>query len=361
MSKTVQVDTKTFIRFWLVVAVLGAIVLLLGQALQGLIIVGLSIFLALAVRPLVARINRFFGGDNPALSAGITVGALVIIIGIVIAVVGPVLVSETSNFLKSAPEMMQNGGTWDFINDLGSKVGISDAKGQVISAVQSFAQGLVSNLSSFFVTSVSAISTFLTGLILTIVLAVLWLVQGPGLMSSLWKKIDSKDGSVGKVAKRVTSKMADVISKYVYGQASVAVLDGVVSGLIVFVLTLIFGLSPGLALPMGLIAMIFYLIPMFGPFISCVLISLVLFFSSPLAALCYLAVYLIYSQIENNIIAPKVQGNALDLPSLIILIAITIGMYMFGLLGAIISIPIAGMIKVLIDEYPAIRALKDKD
>ena len=69
----------------------------------------------------------------------------------------------------------------------------------------------------------------------------------------------------------------------------------------------------------------------------------------------FMVVYIIYAQIENNAIAPKIQGNALDLPAVVILCAITIGMYMFGLLGAIIAIPIAGCIKVLVDEYPNIR------
>ena len=60
-------------------------------------------------------------------------------------------------------------------------------------------------------------------------------------------------------------------------------------------------------------------------------------------------------------IAPKVQGTALKLPPIAILIAITIGTYMFGLIGAIIAIPIAGCIKVLIDEYPKIRELREKE
>ena len=65
-----------------------------------------------------------------------------------------------------------------------------------------------------------------------------------------------------------------------------------------------------------------------------------------------------YLQVENNVISPKIQANSLELPSLVILMAVTIGMYMFGLAGAIISIPVAGIVKVLIDEYPAIKALE---
>ena len=64
---------------------------------------------------------------------------------------------------------------------------------------------------------------------------------------------------------------------------------------------------------------------------------------------------------QGNIIAPRVQGNHLSLPPLVILVAITLGMYMFGLIGAIISIPIAGIIKVLIDATPKMRVLAEKN
>ncbi len=101
--------------------------------------------------------------------------------------------------------------------------------------------------------------------------------------------------------------------------------------------------------------MVLYLIPMFGPIISCGLITILLAFSSPAAGLIFLVFYIVYAQIENNLIAPKLQGNALNLPSALILTAIVIGMYMFGLVGAIIAIPIAGGIKVVVEEWPSLR------
>ena len=54
---------------------------------------------------------------------------------------------------------------------------------------------------------------------------------------------------------------------------------------------------------------------------------------------------------SSRIISPKIQGDALNLQPVIILCAITIGMYMFGLIGAIVSIPIAGCIKILLEEF----------
>ena len=139
----------------------------------------------------------------------------------------------------------------------------------------------------------------------------------------------------------------------------VAMIDGCASMIIVFILSFIFGFSPSLAVPMGMITMIFYMIPMFGQFIGGTLVTLILLFSNPFAGLVFAVIYIVYSQFENNLISPKIQGDALHLRLITILCAITIGMYMFGLLGAIIAIPIAGCIRVLIDEYPNIRAARE--
>ena len=152
--------------------------------------------------------------------------------------------------------------------------------------------------------------------------------------------------------------MANVVSTYVSRQVIVAALDGCASCTIVFFISLFTDVSSGLAIPMGMITMLFYLIPMFGQFIGGTLVTLILLFSNPLAAVIFATIYIIYAQIENNAIAPKIQGNALNLPAVAILSAIVIGMFMFGLLGAIISVPIAGCIRVLIDEYPNIKAAR---
>ena len=96
---------------------------------------------------------------------------------------------------------------------------------------------------------------------------------------------------------------------------------------------------------------------MFGPIITCILVSILLFISSPWSGLAFAIFYIVYEQIANNVISPKIQGKGMALPPLVILIAITVGMYAFGLIGTLVAIPIAGCIKVLVEEYPNIKAL----
>ncbi len=365
MSKTIETDTKTFIKFWLVPLGIGLVLLFLYSALTGLIIVGASIFLALALKPLVRKVNNFFikhfGGEkkHQTLSAVLAYLIVVIIIGGIIAVVGPVVVNETSKFVQNMPEMFEkNFGGWEGINNFGKTFGINDLHTEITNALNNFSNNMLGLLGNNLVSSVGSIADVMTKILLVLVLTLLFLLEGPGIMEKIWKSLGSGEANNKPVteAKRVVAKMANVVSTYVSRQVIVAVIDGCASCLIVFCLSLFMGFSASLAIPMGMITMTFYLIPMFGQFIGGTLVTVILFFSSPLAAVIFAVIYIIYAQVENNIISPKIQGDALKLPAVAILCAIIIGMYMFGLLGAIIAIPIAGCVRVLIDEFPAIRA-----
>ncbi len=366
MSKKIEVDTKTFIRFWLVILGFVLAMLFIAKAFTGLIIVGIAAFLAIAIQPFAKRIDQIDKDkDRPALSAIAAFSVVMVAIVLIISVIGPVVVSETSKFISQLPDTFQNTiGGWEGINSFGESIGIKDLHGEIFNALQNFSTTVFSNVGGTIVNSIGTVASIVTATILALVLTLFFLLEGKSLMAGFWKLVgsESRDSNRKKkvlAARHVVSRMKDVIATYVSKQLLVAVLDGCVTALAVFIMSLIFGFSSDLAIPMGLIMIIFYLIPMFGPIISCVLVSLIIFFSNPLAGVVFAIFYILYQQVENNFIAPKIQGNALQLPPVIVLIAITIGMYVFGLLGAIIAIPIAGCIKVLIEEYPKLKELQE--
>ncbi len=362
MSKSIEVDTKTFIRFWLVIVALGLLGLFIWKAKTGLIIVGISIFLAIAIRPLADKINKIFKGKRRNLSAVLAFLSVVLSVALIVAVIGPVVVEQTANFVSQAPEMFENTlGGWSGINAFGQKIGIENLQEGITSAIAGFSTAFLNNFGNTVVTSVGAIATALADVVITLVLTLLFLLEGPAMLKHLWDTLEGKKRDVAiEEARRIISRMAKVVATYVSKQLIVAVLDGAATALAIFILSIIFKFPAGLAAPMGLVAMIFCLIPMFGQVIGCVLVSLVVLFNSPIAGLIFAAFYIVYSQIENNAIAPKMQGDALKLPAVIVLVSITIGTYMFGLLGAIVSIPIAGCLKVLLEEYPRIKEIKTK-
>jgi len=114
-----------------------------------------------------------------------------------------------------------------------------------------------------------------------------------------------------------------------------------------------FNVPANLALPTVAIAFVLSLIPMFGATISGVLIALLLAFNDPIAGIVFAAYFVIYQQIENNFISPTIQSRKVELSALAVLASVTIGLYVFGIAGGIISIPVAGCLKVLLEDYLA--------
>lgn len=363
MSKTVEVDTKTFVRFWLVILGFGLVALFIWRAWEALVIIGVALFLTIAIRPLAQRINRLTKKDHSASSSIIAYILVIGVLGVVIAMVGPVVIEQTTQFVQQLPQTFEHPlGGWDGINDFGQTVGIDNLQNEIATALQNFSSSFVSNIGNTLVMSVGTVAKVLTNIILTIVLTLFFSLEGPSIIDAGWNILEGRrKNSAVRAWKHLAGRMVNVVSTYVSHQVMVALLDGLVVTIVVLMLSLAFSLPGGLALPMGLLAMVFYLIPMFGPIISCMLITLVLLFSSPVAAAIFLVFYIIYAQIENNVIAPKIQGNALNLPATMVLVAIIIGMNIFGLLGAIIAIPIAGCIKVIVEEIPNLREAEARE
>ena len=361
MSKTIEVDTKTFIRFWLVILGLGLIGLFILKAMTGIIIVLASIFFAIALHPLARKIDKI-GGKKKQHSFSSIAAVIIVVISIlaVIGFVGPVIINETSKFLGSVPEQVSNVLNSEDINNFGASIGIPDLRTQIITSVKEASQNFIGGLSVFTINSISTIGSVLTAVILIVVLTILFMLQGPAIMDKLWNIFSSKDKKASNAWRRVLSRCADVISKYVSGQLLIAILDGTIVAVAVLIISILFGINANLSIPMGLVAAFFYLIPMFGPIITAILVTLLLLPNSLWAAVAFLIFYIIYAQFENNLISPKIQGKGLNLPPLLILVSVTIGIYSFGLIGCVVAIPIAGCIKVLIEEYPNLKKAKEE-
>ena len=149
MSKTIDVDTRTFVRFWLVILGLGVIGLLIWQAMPGILVVLTSIFFAVALRPIAKRIDSIDKRkERRGLASVMSVVIVVISILAIIGLVGPVVVNETSKFLGAVPEQVNTLLKSDEINKFGSSIGIPDLREQIIVSVKETSQ-------NFFAVSVA--------------------------------------------------------------------------------------------------------------------------------------------------------------------------------------------------------------
>ena len=236
-----------------------------------------------------------------------------------------------------------------FINDIGDSFGIDNLQGQISQVVTKFSSDMANNFGDILTSSINSIANFFAVVILALVLAFFMLTEGPKILDKIWGYFGN--GKNARRSQHVIARLATTVSKYVTSAVTVSLINACSTAIATFIICLIFKISPGLALPFGLITGVFSLIPMFGSFIGGALVALLLGFNAMWAGIAFIIYTIIYLQIESNIISPKVQGKGMNLPALVVLSAVTVGVYTFGLAGAIISIPIAGCIRVLVEEY----------
>jgi len=351
MKTRIDIDTKTFVRFWLVVIGFGLAILALYKAQTALIILGVSFFLAIALNSPVSRISRILPGKSRVGATAISYVLVVILLGAVVTLVIPPIVQQTAKFIQTVPSLIDNAGTqYSGVNAIIEKYNLQPQVDQAVNSIKENTASWASNVGQSVVTGVGSLLAFFTGLILVLVLTFLMLIEGPMWLRRLWGLYGNKRKM--DTHKRVVNRIYGVVNGYVTGQLTVSAIGATAAGLVVWILSFIFPEIPAaLAFPAAAITFTLSLIPMFGATIGGVIIAILLFFNAPLSALIYGIYFVVYQQIENNFISPHIQAKKIELSALAVLAAVTIGLYMFGVVGGIIAIPIAGSLRVLLDEY----------
>ena len=350
MKTQIEIDTRTFVRFWLVVFGIALAGYLLYSASTALIILGVSLFLALALNNPVSAIARRLPGKSRVGATAIAYVLVVTFLGAFIVLLIPPIVQQTAGFIATVPNLIDSSNSQlKGLNDLVAQYNLESQVNGAIESIKSSAASWASNLGQGVVNGIGSFFSFIAAFILVLVLTFLMLIEGPEWLNRMWRLY--RDKSKMENHKRIAGKMYTVVTGYVTGQLTVSTIGAVVAGLAVFILSLIFPeVESELALPTAAVTFLLSLIPMFGATIGGVIITLLLALNSVPAAIIYIVFFIVYQQIENNFISPHIQSKKINLSALMVLAAVTIGLYMFGIVGGIIAIPIAGIIRILVDE-----------
>ena len=146
---------------------------------------------------------------------------------------------------------------------------------------------------------------------------------------------------LGKALRRAEIRMG----KWLLGQGSLMLILGVTS-------TVVFAsLHVRYAYALGVLTGMLNLIPVLGAAISISIAILVAAIDSWTRVICILVFYLVYLQVENSYLVPRIMRSSVDLPGLAILIALLLGSALEGIVGAMVSVPTAVLVAVLLDEY----------
>lgn len=354
MNVRIDIDTRTFVRFWLVVIGFALLGLAIYSARTALVLLFVSFFLALALNIPVSKLSRHLPGKSRVGATAISYVAVLVVLGAVIFLIIPPIVQQTAKFVQTAPSVI-DGATrqWTGLKHLIHQYNLQPQVDSALRSINSSAAKWASAAGQGVVGGIGSILTFVTESILVVVLTFLMLVEGPQWMSRLWKIYTDENRMEHHRA--VAGRMYGVFAGYVTGQLTISAIGAATAGVGVFVLSLIFhgpgGIPANLAMPTAAISFLFSLIPMFGATIGGIIITILLAFNSIPAAIIYVIFFIVYQQVENNLIAPNIQAKKIELSALAVLASVTIGLYVFGVAGGIIAIPIAGCVRVLLQEY----------
>jgi len=336
------VSNRTILR--IIVAAIAAIVAFAAvrQSAHILTLIGVALFLSLALNaPVRWLANRLPGKrrGSRGMATGISIGIVLVLLGLFLWLIVPPLVSQTSKFIKHVPQLVEEVRDQD--SGLGKFVRQHHLENQV-DKVSKQLSNRVGDISSTAVTTITHIGSSLFALLTVIVLTVMMLAEGPR-----WRRIFEQ--LVPSKHSRRTQKLAHDMHRVIQGYVNGQVLLATIASLLIVPMLFILGISNPLALMV--IVFICGLIPMVGHTIGAIIVTIVALFHSLPAAIIILAYYILYQQIENYVVQPRIQANATNMSALLVFIAVILGASFGGLLGALVAIPVMGCIRVAVLDY----------
>jgi predicted PurR-regulated permease PerM len=289
---------------------------------------------------------------------------LVFVIGLlllVIFVVLPQLIDTVISLQNSIPAFLagikeeaerlfvQNPEIADYINSIEI-----DWKSFLEKVVGFLSAGAGSVLSSTVSAALSIISG-MTAFLIALVFAIYILLQKETLSRQIQKLMKAfLPEEVSLRTLEILTLVSETFSHFLTGQC----MEAVILGSMFFLTLTAFGLPYGILI--GVLIAFTALIPMFGAFIGCAIGAFLMLMVRPLDAFIFLIIFFVLQQVEGNFIYPHVVGNSVGLPSIWVLVAVTIGGSAMGIVGMLIFIPLCSVVYAILREIVNERLEKQK-
>jgi predicted PurR-regulated permease PerM len=330
------------IVFGFAALVVSIVVLYLLRDFLGAFVLGAAI--AFLIQPAVTRLVGF--GVPRVLAIGVVFIVIIIALAGLVLLIVPLGVREVSQLQTQAPSIA--AAAQDRINSLqGSPINILgidiDLKGITQTINAHLKDYLLGQFGNAVTIGLTALTTVLQ-LVLMFIVAFLLALDAAAFRRVLRRLVPN---DYRTDFDQIWRKVRKMLYAYVRGQLIIAGLIGMLSGIACAVL----GLPDPVAL--GLIAGVTALIPYLGPFIGAVPAILVGLAAGPIKALLVAVVYFLISNIILNFVYPKVMGDAVRLPPVLVIVAFIAGFSWAGILGMFVAVPIAATLRILFDHiYP---------
>jgi predicted PurR-regulated permease PerM len=307
----------------------------LGQAKSVLILLIVSMFIAVGLNPLVEWFMR------RGLKRGLAVGVVFLLVLLAFAGVGfaivPVVTEQINNLIKNAPDWLDLLTKSRTLKDLDNKYHYIKKATDYIQD-PALAQRAFGGILGVGKVVANALFSAFTILILTLY----FLASLPAVKRAAYSLVPaSRRPRVSILGDEVLGR----VGGYVSGQFTVAI----TAGFCCFVFLEIVGLRD-YAVALAIVVVFTDFIPMVGGLIGCVIITMVGLTDGIWTGVACLAYGVIYQQVENYVVAPRIMRRAVDIPGAVTVIAALLGGALLGVVGALLAIPTAAAILLIIRE-----------
>jgi predicted PurR-regulated permease PerM len=333
---TERPSTATVVRITLTVAGVGILLYGLYLIRQILVLVLVAAFLAIALDPLVRALARL--RLKRGMAVVVVFLAALIFVGGFVASVTPPLVKQTQRLATQIPRFAQDLSTHSKrFKELDRKYDISKRLRSAVKNVPSFAGRSLGGALGVARSVGRAIFSVVTVVILTLY----FLTDLPNLIAGAAKLVPA---SRRKNMQHNAQTVFDRISGYMLGNIAVSIIAGAATAIALSLLGVPY------ALPLAMWVAIADLIPMVGATLGAIPAAVVAFFTGMGAGIGTVIFFLIYQQVENYLVSPRVMKRAVDISPAAVILAALIGATLLGFVGALLAIPFAASIKVLTQE-----------
>jgi predicted PurR-regulated permease PerM len=329
-----------------------ALIVVLQRLTHVITLLAVAVFFAVALSPPVNFLER-----KARLRRGIA-ATLVFLLGVVIlsaliyAFVAPI-VDQTQKFVDDFPTYVEDAeagrGT---IGRLVQRYNVDEWVRDNQDRLEQFRNDAGSKVPSVL----SSVASAIVALVTVLVLAILMLLEGPGIQSGFLNLIDTPTAPRRRErVRRVASDAAKAVTGYIAGNLLISVIAGTATYIALLIIGVPF--KEVLALWVAFAD----LIPLVGATLGAVPAVAVAFLHSPLAGFLTLGFFILYQQFENHVLQVTIMARTVDLNPLAVLVSVLVGVELFGLLGALLAIPVAGVIQVIARDIYDERRGRFKD
>lgn len=340
LGQFTQATRPVYTGFMLTVGVgLALLIFYIGQTnTQLLIWIGAALFIALGLDPVVRALERV--GLPRWAGVLLTMVAFLSLVATLIASLAPVVTQQMSNFVLSTPQIVFEISESAWFQRLDEDLQVQDLIDNEVSRFVADPANITNALGGLFGVGAAVLTTGF-GMLVVAVLALYFLASLPTMKAWAYRLAP---GTRRTRIRHLGDRILNGVGYYVIGQACVAFLNGVVAYVAISVAGVPFGAL--FAVVVGVLAFI----PLVGPVTGGTLVTLVALTVDWQTALTFAAIYFIYLQIEAYFVSPRIMSRAVRIPAAVAVISVIAGGTLLGVLGALMAIPTAAALMLLVRE-----------